>query len=85
MFKRMRTTIRLADDLLRDAKREAASTGTTLTALIEDSLRERLYRRSEAESANEPVRLPTYGSGGVLPGIDLDDTSALLDAMDRPG
>ena len=82
MFKRMRTTIRLADDLLRDAKREAASTGTTLTALIEDSLRERLYRRPVAEPA-EPVRLPTYGSGGVLPGIDLDDTSALLDAMDR--
>ena len=83
MFRRMRTTIGLADDPLRDAKREAASTGTTLTALIEDSLRERLYRRSEAASANEPVRLPTYGSGGVLPGIDLDDTSALLDAMDR--
>lgn len=80
----MRTTIRLADDLLRDAKREAATVGTTLTALIEDSLRERLYRRTKPEVHDEPVRLRTCGGNGMLPGIELDDSASLLDAMDRP-
>ncbi len=27
-------------------------------------------------------KIITYGEGGVLPGVDLSDTSALLDIMD---
>ena len=40
----MRTTIRLADSLLLEAKREAARCGMTLTAILEESLRARLAR-----------------------------------------
>ena len=36
----MRTTVRLDDDLLREAKRVAAEEGRTLTSLLEDGLRE---------------------------------------------
>lgn len=78
----MRTTIRLSDELLKEAKREAAQSGTTLTAIIEDSLRERLYRGKRLEGARQRVRLKTTGTGGVQPGIDLDDSASLLDAMD---
>lgn len=42
----MRTTIRLDEKLLKEAKRQAAESGMTLTAIIEDSLRERLARRT---------------------------------------
>jgi hypothetical protein len=78
----MRTTIRLDDDLLRDAKSYAAATGRTLTAVIEDALRETLSRRRERGSRPR-VKLKTVGRSGTQPGVDLDDGSALLDLMDR--
>ena len=67
----MRTTIRLDDTLLRDAKSYAAAAGMTLTALIEESLRARM-----TQTGSEPrkrIRLLTSGDGGMHPGVDLDD------------
>ncbi|MCG8357198.1 MAG: type II toxin-antitoxin system VapB family antitoxin [Kiloniellales bacterium] len=78
----MRTTIRLDDDLLVEAKKYAADTGRTLTAVIEDALREVLARRDGRRSSKR-IRLRTYGRGGLQPGVDLDDSAALLDLMDR--
>jgi len=67
--------------LLVEAKRFAAETGRTLTALIEDALREVLARR--VQSPRRPkVRLTTFGGKGLQPGVDLDDTAALLDRME---
>jgi hypothetical protein len=80
----MRTTIRLPDDLLNAAKRHAVDTGRTLTEVIEDALRVALAPNEE-RAEPEPVQLPTFGSGGVLPGVDLDDTAALLDLMEGRG
>jgi hypothetical protein len=78
----MRTTVRLDDDLLRDAKRHAAATGRTLTAVIEDALREALGRRRQ-QGSRRRIKLRTVGGSGTQPGVDLDDSSALLDLMDR--
>jgi hypothetical protein len=78
----MRTTVRLDPALLRAAKRHAAETGTTLTALLEDGLREVLGRRRTATS-RPPVKLPTFGSGGLQRGVTLDDSAGLRDVMDR--
>ncbi len=77
----MRTTVRLNDPLLAEAKKYAVETGQTLTALIEDALRERLARRKRPVKRRR-VRLPTFPGGKLRPGVDLDDTSALLDLMD---
>lgn len=77
----MRTTIRLDDDLLRRAKELAARTDRTLTAVIEDALREVIARVDEGDEV-EPFRFPTFAGGGPLPGVDLDDSAALLDAME---
>ena len=82
----MRTTIRLDDDLLREAKANAVRTGRTLTAVIEDALRLALR---PAEHPGGRVELPVFeGKGqGLQPGVDLDDSAALLDLMeqyDRP-
>jgi predicted transcriptional regulator len=77
----MRTTIRLDDDLLAKAKRHASDNGTTLTAVIEQSLRVMLARR-HLTSSRQVIRLKTAGSGGVLAGVDLDHSSSLLSRMD---
>jgi hypothetical protein len=76
-----RTTIRLDDQLLRDAKTLAAETGRTLTAVIEDALRAALVRRPTTEP-DRHWELPTFGIGGLLPGVDLDNSAALLDLME---
>ena len=78
----MRTTIRLDDELLRDAKRHAVETGRTLTAVIEEALRASLARREAAGGRKKPVKLRAAGSGGLRPGLDLDDSAALLDALE---
>ena len=77
----MRTTIHLPDDLLARAKQAAAASRRTLTQVIEEALREALGRRKGRERTGA-LRLPVFGEGGLLPGIDLDDSAALLDAMD---
>ena len=66
---------------LAEAKKHAADTGRTLTALLEDALRETLARRS-TRAKRKPVRLKTVKGNGVRPGVDLDDSAALLDVME---
>jgi Bacterial antitoxin of type II TA system, VapB len=76
----MRTTVRLDDDLLAAAKARAAESHTTLTSLIEDALRQTLALRPARGS--ERLVLESFGDGGTLPGVDLDDSAALRDLMD---
>ncbi len=78
----MRTTLNLNDDLLRRAKVLAAETHRTLTAVLEDALREVLGRRKHPPARN-PVRLPVSDRmTGLRPGVDLDNSAALLDLME---
>jgi hypothetical protein len=79
----LRTTIRIDDRLLSEVKQLAARTGRTLTAVIEDSLREMLARR-EHRGDRSRARLPTFRGDGLRPGVDLDDSAALLDVMEGP-
>jgi hypothetical protein len=77
----MRTTVRLPDDLMKAVKRRSLDSGRTLAGFIEDALRAALARKSR-RAPRSPARLPTYGSGGLLPGVDLDDAASLLDLME---
>ncbi len=77
----MRTTIRVDDQLLAEAKARAAVSGKTLNAVVEDALREALARRP-AGNRPRPIELPTFGGGRLLPGVDLDDSADLLDQME---
>lgn len=77
----MRTTIRLDDVLLRRAKAAAAASGRSLNALIEDAVRAALAPRP-ASRVSEGA-LPTYRGRGLQPGVDLDDTAALLALMEN--
>ncbi|HVT17718.1 MAG TPA: type II toxin-antitoxin system VapB family antitoxin [Thermoanaerobaculia bacterium] len=78
----MRTTIRLDENLLAEAKQRAARSGRTLTAVIEEALRESFSRR-ERPRESLPVELPAWGQGWARPGVDLDDSASLLDLMER--
>jgi len=73
--------VRLDDQLLREAKELAARTGRTLTSLIEDSLRETISR-SKVPARRVRVELPVVDGDGLQPGIDIDDSSSLLDFME---
>ena len=77
----MRTTININDQLLRSAKRLAAESNRTLTSVIEDGLR-RILDNKNLEPTKRRFVIPTFGSGGLLPGVDLDDSAALLDRME---
>jgi hypothetical protein len=79
----MRTTVRLDEHLLRDAKQLAARTGRTLTAVIEDALRETVAR-SRKRPPRTRVTLPTFRGNGLRPGVDLDDGASLLEVMEDP-
>jgi hypothetical protein len=78
----MRTTVRLEDTLLDQAKREAQRREETLTALIEQGLR-LVLAQSNPSKPRKRVTLPVCrAGGGTLPGVDLNDSSSLLDIMD---
>jgi hypothetical protein len=76
----MRTTLDLNDQLVRRAKKVAAERGTTLTAVIEDALREKLSRPTP--SARKRLTLHTFKGDGLRPGVELNSTAALLDLLD---
>lgn len=77
----MRTTLDLNAQLVRRAKKAAAERGTTLTAIIEDALREKLTRPARATAGKRRV-LHTFKGDGLQPGVDLKSTAALLDLLD---
>lgn len=79
----MRTTVRMDPDLLRRLKEYAVRNGTTLTRVLEDAARQLLARKRGPAAVKERVRLPTFAGNGLQPGVDLDDSAALLDLMER--
>jgi len=81
----MRTTIRLDDELLMEAKRIAAESNRTLAEVVEESLRETFARRKSPRPTKE-FKLPTFRGEGLQPGItwdDLNSNSRMLDIMDE--
>lgn len=79
-----RTTVRLDERLLQEVKALGARSGRTLTALIEDALREMLARELRSQDRKR-VRLPVFGGRGLRAGVDLDDSATLLDWMEARG
>ena len=69
------------DDLLAEAKQVAAKESRTLSAFVEDAIREVILRRRS--QTRRPVDLPTFGGGGLQPGVDINDSAALWDLLDE--
>ncbi len=79
----MRTTVRLDEALMERARQEADRRGVTLTSLIEQGL-QLVLRRPLKRSERAHVVVPECkAGGGTLPGVDINDSAALLDRMER--
>jgi hypothetical protein len=69
--------------VLAAAKKRAAQTGRTVTAPLEGALRESLQpQATETRAPPRKFSLRTVGGSGVRPGVDLDDSAALLNVME---
>ena len=69
----MKTTLDIADPLLREAEQVAARDGTTLQALVEQGLRQVVADRAQPEK-HEPSIVPFLGNGSTT-GFKLRDAS----------
>lgn len=80
----MRTTLDLDDSLVREAKACAYERGLTLTRFIEEGLRKVILETAARLDAPFPSSDET-GAGGlqVPPGIDINDTSSVLEWLDE--
>ncbi len=76
----MRTTIRLDDALLRQAKARAALDGRSLNEFIEEAVRTAILRE---EAPRSIAPLPVFGGGALRPGVSLDSGAELLELMER--
>ncbi len=52
-----------------------------MTAVIEDALRQMLTKQKQL-AERPPVYLTTVDGKGLQPGVDLDDSAALLELME---
>lgn len=80
--RKMRTTIRIDDELYRMVKARAARAGRTVAEVIEEALRAAMAERRPGARPDLPP-LPTSGGGGTLPGVDLTSAASLLDTLDE--
>jgi hypothetical protein len=77
-----RTTVRLPEDLIRRAKRRALAEGRSLTALIEDGLRRVLDDRARSARVERALPPVSSATGGLMPGVSLEDAAALQEVED---
>ena len=77
-----RTTVRLPEDLVRRAKKKALAEERSLTALIEDGLRKVLDELGPPTRRKRILPPVSSAKGGLMPGIDLDDSAALQELED---
>lgn len=62
----MATTLRIAEELYREAKAAAARQGTTVTRFIEDALKLKLRQAGLPRRADD-IQLPTFAGGTGFP------------------
>jgi hypothetical protein len=78
----VQTTIQLDKTLLDQATKLAQAKGYDLSHLIEETLRDKIA--AAPTGVPQPfVRLTTVGGQGVRPGVDLNNSAALLALMEQ--
>jgi hypothetical protein len=74
-------TISLDENLVKQARIKAIQEGTSLSAKVREMLAAYVRQDAPAKAAVIP-KLPTGGSGGLMPGIDPSSNRSFYDAMD---
>lgn len=77
----MRALLEIDETLLAAAEREATRRGQSLSALVEMALSAFVTQTPRASSPRKRVHLPTFRGQGLRPGVNLDDSAALLELM----
>ncbi|MBX3745551.1 MAG: antitoxin [Verrucomicrobiae bacterium] len=80
----MRTTVSIEDTLLQKAREASIRRGCTLSEVVEDALRVVLVSQPKSMARIPVPRWTTCSGDGVRAGVDLNHSSALLEAMDEP-
>jgi len=78
----MLKTLNLDDNLLYEVEDFATRQGTSLNTLIENLMREMLQRYRQKPKKRKRIELPIFQGDGLQPGIDLNNSHALLDLME---
>lgn len=78
----MRTTVRLPEDLLKRAKRKAAASGTTLTALIEEGLRTMIDEKARSPGRRQIALPVSKAKGGFAPAFSDVDAGRFASAVE---
>lgn len=77
MFFHMKTTLNISEIVMRKLKQKAAQTGTTMSKLVEQALRESLEKERPAA---EKLSLPTFSGGKAM--VNIANRAALFDYME---
>lgn len=83
----MRALLEIDQELLAAAEREAARRGQSLSAFVELALSAFVTPGSQPGARlpeRKRIELPTFRGQGLRPGVNLDDSAALLELMDSP-
>jgi uncharacterized protein (DUF4415 family) len=86
-----RITVLIDDDVLAAFRARAEREGRGYQALINAVLRAAIAPEAAPVTMEtlrqvlraELLKLPTWGHGGLRPGVDLDDSASLLDLIER--
>jgi len=82
MLARVRTTIKLDDDIFRAYKQRAAARGTTFAQEVEDALRADLQARRAVADDDEPFEVLMFEGDASRALVDIDDNRALQELID---
>jgi len=75
----MQTTLRLDDEIYRQAKARAAVLGISLTRFLEDAIREHLEAPASQPHRRRVIRLPvSTAAGGLAPGFSTLDEAVVV-------
>jgi len=77
----VRTTVRIDDALYRRVKERAAREGRTVASVLEDAVRLGIDTGDGVQPADFTV--PTGGSGGLVPGVDIGSNAAIRELLDE--
>lgn len=81
----MRALLEIDETVLAAAEREAARRGKSLSAFVELALSAFVAPPDRgASTSRERIALPTFRGEGLQPGVNLDDSAALLEMMESP-
>jgi hypothetical protein len=78
----MRTTVNIPDEAFELLTKKAKEKGVSIGEVVGEAAFI-AYRDRPRRSAPLAFQLPVAGRGGLQPGVDLDSTASLEDAMDE--